>query len=190
MKQNEWLAIAVGLGLFVLLYITQMQPRNLFYGYPTEWWVIVPVAIAFIVYRWDSIFKIAEQKPKLEHPERIVSMLMSEPGQEFREKHDILSFTEFQRPMLYKGGLYRFQMHDRINGDRLLIANALKGGDPIFFSIYKQGEWAMAGFNSEKEYINQILPKDKPSLLDILEELPEEAKVGYAMRQSKEEETK
>ncbi len=190
MKQNEWLAIVAGIGLLIVVYTTQIQPKNLFYGQPTEWWIIVPAAVGFVLYKWDSFFKIANDKPKLEHPERIVSQLMSEPGQEFREKHDILSFTEFQKPMLFKGGLYRYQMHDKLNGDRLLITNALKGGDPIFFSVYKQGEWAMAGFNSEKEYINQILPKDKPGLLDILEELPEEAKLAYAMRQVKQEETK
>lgn len=190
MKQNEWLAIVGGVVLLFIIYTTQIQPKNLFYGYPTEWWAIVPAAFALVVYRWDDLFKLTEKKPKLEHPESIVNSLMSEHGQAFREKHDILSFTEFSKPMLMKGALYRFRMHDRLNGDRILITSAIKGSDPIFLSVYKEGEQAMIGFNSEKEYINQMMPKDKPSLLDILEELPEEAKLGYAMKNIKEEETK
>ncbi len=190
MNQNEWLAIAVGLVVLVVVYTSQIQQKNPFYGYPTEWWIIVPTGIGFILYKWNDLFKMTEKKPQLEHPEVIVNALMSELGQVFREKHDILSFTEFSKPMLMKGALYRFMMHDKLNGDRVLITNALKGGDPIFFSVYRQGEQAMVGFNSEKEYINQMMPKDKPSLLDILEELPEEAKLGYAMKNVMEEETK
>lgn len=190
MNKNEWWAIAVGLGLFVLLYVTQVQPRNQFYGHPPEWWLIVPVVLAFIVYKWDDLFKMAERKAQLEHPERIINGLMGEAGKEFREKYDILTFTEFSRPMLIKGSLYKITMKDNINGDRVLVASALKGADPLFLSVYKVGDTGMVGWQTEKEYLGQMLPKDKPSLIDVLEELPEEAKAGFALRQLEKEESK
>ena len=188
MNKNEWWAVAVGFGLFVLLYVTQVQPRNSFYGHPPEWWLIVPVVVAFIVYKWDDLFKLTETKPKLEHPEKIVTQLMAEPGRNFREKHDILSFTEFSKPMLIKGSLYRILMNDQIHGERVLVTSALRGSDPIFLSAYRVGDLSLLGFNTEKEYLGQMLPKDKPSAYDLLEELPEEAKAGFAMRQLDKEE--
>ncbi len=190
MKQNEWLAVVMGIGSFALVYITQIQPRNMFYGHPAEWWVIVPAAIALVVYKWDDLFKMTEKKAGLEHPERIVGALMGEAGREFREKHDILSFTEFSKPMLIKGSLYRILITDQIHNERVLVTSALRGADPIFLSVYKVGDLGMLGFDTEKAYLGQMLPKDKPGLRDILEELPDEAKASYALKNFEKEETK
>jgi hypothetical protein len=184
MQKDEWVALVIGGGGFIWAYTTQYQQNNLFFGYPSTMWLILPIVIAVLyLKRKDLMGAAGGQRRALEQPNVLIDRLKSDEGQGFREKFDIFTFTDYSKSVqLFKGNVYRVIIKDSVNGERYLAMAAEQGFPNPFLSVYKYGDWNKgSNFTSEKDYLNQLLPKDKPTVLDVMDELPEGEK-GSALQ--------
>ena len=145
------------------------------------WAVIVPIVIFYVIYKAESIFGWTKEirTSKRIAPAEILQRLETEEGRIFRERFIIPNHFHLDSVKCFKGVLYKFIIKLPNGKIKNLVTNAYVDDGPVFLSYYEYGDWLEEGFQTEKEFLNQLLPKDKINMLDVLENLPDDAKLSY-----------
>jgi len=168
MKRNEWLAMVLALGLEILWY-PNYQNNSSFYGQASFLWIIVPIGIGILLWQWDKLFKRLAVSEKLESPTEILRQLdETEEGWKFRENFSIPTHISKQEVVPIKGKFYLFTVETE-TGIMKMVTSALKNASPVFLSYYKPAKQFELGYDNEGAMIRQMVPKEKPDVLDILE---------------------
>lgn len=187
LKNYEWAALIIAIGLEIVWAYPAYERGEMFYGMNPGIYLILPVIIGIVIWKFEDLFGIMQPKGFHSVPEIWALLQTSEEGKMFKEKFNIPSNLTWDSVTPVEG-FWAFKVKSG-NDYKYLIASIRKNITPVFWGWYSWADYSTF-FDKHKQMYRQAIPKDKPTITDILEELPEESRTAYAIKNIPQEASK